>query len=160
MTPPLLDLHAARWVDRDHYHIREDAKRFENWEYYVAGRIGLAEAVEYALQWGVDAIWERVRRLADELRVALARIPGVKIRDLGVNKCAIVTFTMNGVHPDKIRLELKKERINVSVSPPEYTLIDMERRRLSDGLVRASVHYYNTSEEIERLTEAVGKTTR
>jgi selenocysteine lyase/cysteine desulfurase len=49
---------------------------------------------------------------------------------------------------------LKEQGIAVRVSDRSSTLIDMERRGLEE-LVRASVHYYNTEEEIERLCEAV-----
>jgi selenocysteine lyase/cysteine desulfurase len=48
---------------------------------------------------------------------------------------------------------LRRERVNVSVLPASWARLDFERRGL-DEVVRASVHYYNTSEEIERLIRA------
>ncbi len=151
LEPPLLDLHAARWVDQDRYEIREDARRFENWETNCAGKIGLGTAIDYALQWGLETTWSRILHLGAQLRERLAALPGVTVRDLGRQKCGIVTFTVEQKLPEEVRLALAEKRVNVSVSPPQYTLMDMETRGLKNGVIRASVHYYNTEEEIERF---------
>jgi cysteine desulfurase/selenocysteine lyase len=150
LEPPFLDLHAAQWVARDRFEIRPDARRFENWETYYAGKIGLGVAMDYALQWGLDAIWARVSRLAEALRQRLSTVPGVTVRDLGLERCGIVSFDIAGTDADAVQRRLAAERINVSVSRPPSTLLDMEARGLRD-LVRASVHYYNTEREIERF---------
>jgi selenocysteine lyase/cysteine desulfurase len=154
LEPVLLDLHAAQWTGRDAFTIREDARRFENWETNYAAKIGLGVAIDYALSWGSDAIWERVRLIADELRGALGDIPGVAVRDLGQVRCGIVTFTVAGRDAAEIQRELATRSINVTVSRVPSTRLDMEARGL-DALVRASVHYYNTSDEVERFAAAV-----
>jgi selenocysteine lyase/cysteine desulfurase len=154
LEPPFLDLHAAQWVARDRFEMRPDARRFENWETYYAGKIGLGVAIDYALQWGLDAIWARIKRLADDLRQQLSTIPGVTVRDEGVERCGIVAFTVAGSDADEVQRLLAKRRINVSVSRVSSTRLDMEARGLPD-LVRASVHYYNTAEEIDRFCAAL-----
>src|SRR5437868_534948 len=60
LEPPFLDMHAADWQADGSYRIRGDARRFENWETYYAGKIGLGVAVDYALELGVDAIHGRI----------------------------------------------------------------------------------------------------
>jgi cysteine desulfurase / selenocysteine lyase len=154
LEPPFLDLHAAQWVARDRFEMRPDARRFENWETYYAGKIGLGVAIDYALQWGLEAIWARIRRLADELRLQLSSIPGVTVRDEGVERCGIVSFTVARTDADEVQRLLAKRRINISVSRLSSTRLDMEARGLPD-LVRASVHYYNTEEEIARFCTAL-----
>ena len=154
MEPPFLDLHAATWVARDRYELRPDARRFENWETYYAGKIALGVAVDYALAWGLPAIRERVYGLALRLRERLAALPGVTVRDKGAERCGIVTFTAAGCAAALIRQVLLAQAINVSVSSYAGTRLDMEDRKLP-GVVRASVHYYNSEEEIERFCAAL-----
>ncbi len=154
LEPPFLDLHAAKWVTKDRYEIRADARRFENWETYYAGKIGLGVSIDYALTWGLDNIWTRVSSLATILRTHLQHIPRVQVHDLGLQKCGIVTFTIDGWSPQEIRGKLVQQKMNVSVSLAASTRLDMDGRGLA-GVVRASVHYYNTEEEIARFCDFV-----
>jgi cysteine desulfurase/selenocysteine lyase len=155
LEPPFLDLHAAEWSNRHQYEMRPDARRFENWESNVAAKLGLGEAVEYALALGLDNIEERVSKLAQQLRTALSKIDGVKVQDLGERKCGIVTFTVDGLSAIEIKNLLASKAINVAASTLSGTRIDMENRGLAD-LVRASVHYYNTEEEIVQFCATIG----
>ncbi|MDP9293536.1 MAG: aminotransferase class V-fold PLP-dependent enzyme [Actinomycetota bacterium] len=152
LEPPFLDLHAAEWLPGGGYEVRGDARRFENWESYQAGRIGLGVAVDYALEWGLEAIRDRVCSLAELLRERLGAVEGVAVHDLGLERCAIVTFSVAGHDPEAVARALSAERVNVSVSPASYSRLDLDARGL-DALVRASVHYYNTEEELERMVE-------
>jgi cysteine desulfurase / selenocysteine lyase len=154
LEPPLLDMRAADWVEPDRYELRPDAIRFEEWEQAYAAKAGLATAIDYALGWGLDSIWQRVAALGESLRARLGDIPGVTVRDLGEVRCGIVTFTVDGVEANELKKRLSRERTNVTASPRSSTLLDSRARGLPD-LVRASVHYYNTDEELDRLVEAV-----
>jgi selenocysteine lyase/cysteine desulfurase len=154
LEPPFVDLHAARWSARDAFEWRPDARRFENWETNYATKIGLGVAIDYALSWGLESIRGRVYGLADRLRHRLEAIPGVTVRDLGREKCGIVTFTLDGRDPVLIRDSLLARGINVSVSFLEYARLDMESRGI-DSMVRASIHYYNTEEEVERFSREI-----
>ena len=154
LEPPFLDLQAATWVEPDRYEMRPDARRFENWERNVAGQLGLGAAVDYALGWGLADIAERIEPLAAELRRRLAEIPDVSVRDRGRRRCGIVTFTVEGKPARDIVAALRQRRMNCHTSGPGSTLLDARARRLPD-LVRASVHYYNTEEEVARFAAAV-----
>lgn len=150
LEPPLLDLHAATWVAPDRYEIRPDARRFENWESNVAGKIGLGVAVAYALDWGLDAIQQRVVHLAENLREHLRDVPGVQVHDLGLKRGGIVSFSSSHLDAETIKARLRERGINVTVSTPSTTRLDAEHRHLPD-LVRASVHYYNTEAEVDHF---------
>jgi selenocysteine lyase/cysteine desulfurase len=154
LDPPFIDLHAAKWTDDAAFEFAPGAKRFENWESFVAGRIGLAAAARYALDIGLDAIAERVSRLGRQLRSELDNVKGVSTHDRGDRRCAIVTFAKSGVPARDLAHRLRASRINVSVIIREHARLDLGRRGL-EGLVRASVHYFNTEEEIARLIEVV-----
>ncbi len=150
LEPPFLDLHAARWVARDQYEIRSDARRFENWETNYAGKIGLGAAIDYAQQWGLNAIRTRINMLANNLRTRLNALPGVTVHDQGKEQCGIVTFTVDSREPGDIQRKLAEYSINISTSTLFSTRLDMEARQLRE-LVRASVHYYNSEEEVEQF---------
>ncbi len=150
LVPPFLDDHAATWVARDRYEIRADARRFENWETNYATKIGLGVAIDYARAWGIETTWARIRALAALLRARLGAMPGVTVRDSGAEQCGIVTFTLDGHEPATLVAALLARGINVSSTTVLGTRLDMEARGLT-AMVRASVHYYNSEDEIERF---------
>jgi cysteine desulfurase / selenocysteine lyase len=156
LEPVFLDMRAAEWVEPDRYEVRADARRFETWETNVAGQLALGVAIDYALDLGIDAIQQRVYSLADDLRFALTAIPGVTVADQGAERCGIVTFHVDGVPASELQSSLSEASINTTVAVPSGTLLDSRARALPD-LVRASVHYYNSEQELERLLNIVGK---
>ena len=157
LDPPFIDLHAATWTDAETYEMAAGARRFENWESYVAGRVGLAAAVDYALDVGIADIEERVNELADTLRTRLSEIDAVTVRDLGERKCGIVTFDKTGEAPGDLARRLADLRMFISVTDRESAQLDFGQRRLQ-AVARASVHYFNTETEIEDFCLAVADT--
>lgn len=156
LTPPFLDLHAAEWTSPNEYQMRDDARRFENWESNYAGISGLKKAVEYANDIGINNIWERITNLSEKLRWQLAELSAITIQDIGEVKSGIVTFTSDSMDPDTIQNKLYERNINVNTSSKSSSLLDMQQRNL-EKVVRASIHYYNTPEEITKFVKAVQK---
>ncbi|MGH3772594.1 MAG: aminotransferase class V-fold PLP-dependent enzyme [Pseudonocardiaceae bacterium] len=154
LEPPFLDLHSATWTAPGRYEIRPDARRFETWETNYAGKIGLGVAIDYALSWGLDAIEARVTGLAEGLRARLRALDGVRVHDQGQRRCGIVTFTVEGVPAREVQRHLARSGVNTSVSHASSARLDLPRRGLSE-LVRASVHYYNTDDELGHLVTAL-----
>lgn len=154
IDPPFVDLLSTDWTEDHEYRLIEGAKRFENWESYVAGRVGLTAAVRYANQLGLPLIRQRVNELANTLRQALSDIPGVQVHDRGVHKSGIVTFTKDAYPAEAIASGLKAQNINISVTTFKSARIDLGGRDLSD-IARSSVHYFNTDAEIDRFCAAI-----
>ena len=154
IEPIFLDNHAARWTGDREYKVIPDAKRFENWERYFAGVIGLKVAADQATELGMEAVWMRLRGLADGLRARLAKLEGVTLTDLGAVKGAIVTFAVAGADHTALKAALRAQKINVSVSTQFSSRLDLEGRGLKD-VMRASVHVYNTEDELDRFVTAL-----
>ncbi|MFD0902219.1 aminotransferase class V-fold PLP-dependent enzyme [Actinomadura sediminis] len=151
LEPPFLDLRAAEWRAPD-YEPRPDARRFETWERFTAGQLGLAAAADYASALGMDEIEKRVTSLAATLRGELSARPGTSVLDRGTHRSGIVTFTVDGHEPEAIKQAARERGINVNVTSPAA------HGYAPDAVpeaVRASVHYYNTEEEIDRLLAAL-----
>jgi selenocysteine lyase/cysteine desulfurase len=156
LEPPFLDLHAAEWVAADEYRMRPDARRFENWENYVAGKIGLGVAVDYAQGLGLAVIAARVRGLAARLREMLDAEAGIAVRDLGLEKSAIVSFQVAGLDPAGIADQLRAQGINIHQTATSSTRLDMAGRGIVE-MNRAGVHYYNTIEELNYFVETLSR---
>lgn len=150
----LLDGFCTQWITESDFKMRDDARRFELHEKNRALTLGLAKAVEYALNLGVDKIWQRIQLLSASMRRQLAAIDGITVHDTGSQQCGIVTFSVAGIESTHVKTELATQHINVSVGLAKSTLIYMNKHNLST-IVRASVHYYNTDEEIEILCKAL-----
>lgn len=156
LEPPFMDAYSAQWTDMRTFQWRPDARRFEGFESSVANKLGLGAAVEHALGWGLDAIAARNALLADRLRQGLDQVPGVKVRDQGEQRSAIVTFTVEVPSLENLKLALHEHRMNISLVSLELARLDLEPRGIT-GMVRASVHYYNTEQEVDRFVGAVAE---
>ena len=156
LEPAFLDLHAATLQTPDQFEIRRDARRFENWEYNVAVKLGMGAAIEYALALGIEHLWTRIQEVASRLRERLVQIDGLTVRDSGLVKSGIVTFTLDGFESKDIErvLAMQPRRINVATSTFRSTMLDMQARGLRE-VVRTSVHAYNTEQDIEVVAQAI-----
>ena len=145
-----VDGHSIQWISETDYQLRDDAKRFEFYEKNRALTLGLAKAADYALNIGLDRIWQRIQQLATLLRGRLQEMEGITVHDNGEQLCGIITFSVAGLESQEVKRRLAENHINVSVGLAKSTLLLMNRNGLK-SVVRASVHYYNTEGEIDKF---------
>ncbi len=159
IDPIGLDGRSAVWDSDDHYRLRDGAQRFVPFEAPVAMHLGLGTAIDHALSLGVDAIAERVGHLAETLRSLVAEIAGVSVHDGGSRRCGIVTFTVEGHAPDAVVSAASAAGINVSATEEPAARLDLGGPR-PVAVVRASPHYYNDDDDLDRLVRVIEELTR
>ena len=154
LNPTTLDMVTAHWKDADNYDLDCNIKMFEQWEKSYALVLGFSKALSYLNNLGVENTWKRIQHLSTYLRSELEKIGGVEVTDIGKNKCGIVTFSVAGIESVDLVNALLQQGINISPSLRFSSVIDMDKRGLT-GVSRASIHYYNTEDEIDILVEKV-----
>ncbi len=156
LDPVFLMNNSARWLDAQHYQLRDDARLFEAWEKNVAARLGFGAALALLEEVGPERAGARARHLAERLRARLADLADIEACDPPGSSAAIVTFRHRELVPQAVKAALEARGIAVQVSLAEHTLLDLGARGI-EAAVRASPHYYNTEEEIDRLIEVLGR---
>ncbi len=154
LEPFVAEIRSAVWDGAGSVTWQPGAQRFETWENGYATMLGLGSAVREALTLGLEEIWETTRALGSRLRDGLEAIPGVTTHDLGTDRCAIVTASIEGTPAEGVASELANDGINVSTTVPEHNQFDTLARGVHP-LVRLSPHYYNTDEEIATVLDSV-----
>jgi len=146
-----VDMRGASEDGKDGFALMDGARRFENWEFPYALLLGMGEAARYALEVGIEDGGSRALGLAAHVRERLGALPGVRLADRGQRLCAIVTAEVKGWNTTAgataLVHRLRDAGINTSVASSE------------DGspvpVVRISPHYYNTTEEVAELVNAI-----
>ena len=154
VRPLYIDMRGAEWVEENAYRLRDDARRFENWEFPYALVLGLGEAAWYARGVGLDVAEKRSRALADRLRELLRGMEGVRVLDRGTEQCAIVTAEIADHEPEAVVGGLREQGINASATHRSSALLDMDEKGVR-GALRLSPHYYNTEEEVAAAVAAI-----
>lgn len=154
LEPMFIDMRGAEWTEKGTYKQHPEAKRFEDWEFAYATVVGTKAAIEYCLQIGEDRIWQQVQLMAAITRDQLASIDKVKVLDRGIEQGGLVTFHVEGGDPVNIVSGLLKRKINVVPSYRAFGVLDFDDKGVK-WAVRASPHYYNTTDEIEFFIESL-----
>ncbi len=129
--------------------------KFEAGTSNFIGAIGLDHAIRYVSNIGISNIAEYEKELASYTSIELAKIEGVKVFGNAMNKSSIISFNIQDVHSFDAGMVLDKMNIAVRTGT-HCTQPIMDFFGIS-GTVRASLAFYNTTQEIDKLIEGVQK---
>ncbi|AGA34721.1 Cysteine desulfurase, SufS subfamily [Thioalkalivibrio nitratireducens DSM 14787] len=119
----------------------------------IAGAIGLGQAIEYleALDWDAATAYEQwLLAYATE---CLMQVPGLRIIGQARDKVAVISFVMDGVHPHDMGTIL--DRCGLAVRAGHHCAMPVMTWYGVPATSRASMAFYNTPEEIDRLAAAL-----
>jgi cysteine desulfurase/selenocysteine lyase len=129
--------------------------RFEAGTPNISGAIGLGAALEYVDSLGLAAIAAHEHALLELATERLSALPRLRLIGTASDKAAVVSFTMDGVHPHDIGTILDSEGIAIRTGH-HCAMPIMELFGLA-ATARASFGCYNNAEDVERLVEGLKK---
>jgi cysteine desulfurase/selenocysteine lyase len=129
--------------------------KFEAGTPNISGAVGLAAAMDYVEGLGIEAIAAHEQRLLTLATAELQRIPGIEIIGTAPHKAAVLSFTMEGVHPHDLGTILDTEGIAVRTghhcAMPVMTFFGIP------ATARASFGVYNTERDVASLVAGLQK---
>ena len=158
MNPFLFGGDMIEYVYEQETTFAELPAKFEAGTQNVGGAVGLAAAIDYINNVGMDTISDiekdLTKYLFDELsKLEFITIYGPKNLD---HKAGVISFNINGVHPHDVASVL--DSVGVCVRSGNHCAQPLLRKMDIDSTVRASLYMYNTKEDIDRLIIGLIKT--
>ena len=119
----------------------------------IAAAIGLGAAVDYLSAIGMDAIAAHELDLLNYATEQVNRMPGVRIIGTAGNKAAVLSFTVDGVHPHDVGTLLNQE--GVAVRTGHHCAQPVMQRFGVPATSRASFAFYNSMAEVDALIAGI-----
>jgi len=119
----------------------------------IAAAIGLGAAVDYLSAIGMDAIAAHEHALLSSATEQMTRMPGVRILGTAANKAAVLSFTVDGVHPHDVGTLLNQE--GVAVRTGHHCAQPVMQRFKVPATSRASFAFYNSMAEVDALITGI-----
>jgi cysteine desulfurase/selenocysteine lyase len=129
--------------------------KFEAGTPNISGAVGLGAAFDYIRAIGRPAIAAHEHELAAHANELLQRIPGLKLIGTAPGKAAVISFTLEGVHPHDIGTILDHE--GVAIRTGHHCAMPLMDYLGLPATARASFGCYNTHADVEALARALYK---
>jgi cysteine desulfurase/selenocysteine lyase len=133
----------------------EPPHKFEAGTPNIAGFAGLGAAVDYLQNIGMANIAERERELLDYATQALQSVPGLRIIGTAREKAAVISFLVEGAHAHDLATLLDQE--GIAVRSGHHCAHPLMQFYGVPATARASLAFWNTTEEIDALVAAIGR---
>jgi cysteine desulfurase / selenocysteine lyase len=127
--------------------------RFEAGTPNIGGAVGLAAAIDYLGRIGQSRIAAHEQELLDYATALLARIPGLTIIGTAPDKCSLVAFAVEGIHPHDLGTVLDTR--GIAVRTGHHCAMPVMEFFGLPATTRASFGLYNTREEVDALHDAL-----
>jgi len=125
--------------------------KFEAGTMNYIGAAGLASALDYITSVGLESIREYEHSLLEYATMKLMSVPGLEIYGTSAEKISILSFLMENIHPYDAGMVLDK--LGIAVRTGTHCNQPVMDHFNITGTLRASLAFYNTKEEIDRLYE-------
>ncbi len=149
-------------VSVNDYTLASGYEQYEAGTPNISGAIGLARAVEYLEDIGMDKIKKHENRITKRILEGLYDLKGITVYGPEDNcrKIGVVSFNVEGLHPHEVA-HILDEGAGIMVRSGEHCCQPlMEHMGLDSGTVRASLYLYNSKEEVDLLIATMEELTR
>lgn len=155
MPPFLTGGEMIQTVTRDKVVYAELPHKFEAGTVNGAGAWALAAAIRYLQEVGYEQIQKQELLLTTQLMDGLKKVPHVQVQGSPDPKehCGIVSFTIDGVHPHDVSSILDAD--GIAVRAGHHCAQPLMQQFGVMSTTRASMYFYNTEEDIEKLLASV-----
>ncbi len=159
MDPFLYGGDMIKEVHFDHSIWNDLPWKFEAGTPNIAGAVGLAAAVEYLRKIGIENIWHYEQELTKHVLQQFSALPKIKLLGPATHeeRGAVFSFTVENIHPHDVSEMLDK--VNICVRGGHHCAMPLHEKLGVNSSVRASGYFYNTTEEIDALVEALAEIT-
>ncbi|GIP55191.1 MULTISPECIES: cysteine desulfurase [Paenibacillus] len=130
--------------------------KFEGGTPIIAGAVGLAAAIDFLEEIGLDEIHRHETKLAAYAMGKLSEIEGVTVYGPREREVGLVTFNLLDVHPHDVATVLDAQ--GIAIRAGHHCCQPLMRWLQASSTARASLYLYNTEQDIDRLAEALIQT--
>jgi len=148
LEPSSIGGESAMVYDETNLVYKDIPDKFQTGFRNYVGFVGLEASINYMLQFGLNNIRSKIMKLSNQMREELSKISGITLfgPEDQSKRTSIVSFSIDGQEPQKIVELLEKKKIVIAV-----------REIVDKKILRASPHFFNSEEEIQKVVDEIRK---